>query len=157
LTYERSLHLESFYLLAPAAFRPDLNLLDISHNNLSDHSLDVLTGAQPPDLETLRLSYNHLSDEAPEALASVSWPRLTALDLSGNGISGRDAMVALFSSSFPALSHLDLSYTGADDQDVTHLVSQAGAARLKELRFHGARLGNDAVEAIARSPHLANL
>ncbi|EEF47491.1 serine/threonine-protein kinase bri1, putative [Ricinus communis] len=80
-----------------------VNILDLSHNNLTREIPEELTNLSA--LGTLNLSWNKFSGQIPESIGNMRW--LESLDLSCNHLVGS---IPPSMSSLTSLSYLNLSY-----------------------------------------------
>src|SRR5262249_48625389 len=140
------------------------------HCRLDDESARLIAGS--PKVASLRvLDFGRGGEDAPAevrnriesaglALLGHS-PHLTglrSLGLRGNGIGDAGLEGLLSAPSFGGLTGLDLRSTGLSAAGVRRLIESPRVASLRTLRLGGDEiLGEDPVEALARSSHLAEL
>src|SRR5262249_38414852 len=146
--------------LATSRAGPPLRVLDVHSNEFGAAGARALARAERlAELPELNLGWCAIGDAGARHLASSRHlGRLTDLDLSYNELTLEGLCALVRPPRLARLARLDLSFNRLlDAAALRALGGLRQAARLTALRFHDNPLGLAGAEALAASPHLANL
>jgi Ran GTPase-activating protein (RanGAP) involved in mRNA processing and transport len=125
--------------LVSARSWPNLHRLDIGSNNLRGEGLEKLALLAAPKLEILQLDWNAFppGDQSARWLSKGSerWPRLKKLYMGSNGLDSASVKVLSQASSLQGLEALSLENNPLDDDALEALVKSPVLANLKELKL----------------------
>ncbi len=134
--------------------------LQFSGNACGTRGMQALASSgHAGQIESLSLRLNHFGDEPLEVLASSEgFASLAELDISFNNF-GRPGITALAASPLlQGVRRLNLTYCEAAANSIEQLVASPHINALQHLSLNRIQhLGDDALQAIANSPHLSNL
>ena len=127
---------------------PNLQLLDLSSNQIGYAGLKKLARHLPASLKSLNLSFNKIKYAGLKELAKHFPVMLQSLDLSGNNIG--DAGIKKLAKHFPAsLQSLDLRYNNIGDAGIKKLAKHLPAG-LKSLDLGSNKIGDAGIKKLAK-------
>src|SRR5262249_48610574 len=116
-------------IVAGANFRPSLEALDLSSNNIGDEGARRLASVAWPELRSLTLSFHDISDAGVRHLLPLV-PQLSDLCLSGGSVTDAGALELAAAVDPAKIEHLWLSYNPLSPDCAEKLRTKFGA------RFH---------------------
>ncbi|MBN9119446.1 MAG: TIGR02996 domain-containing protein [Planctomycetes bacterium] len=133
--------------LAASPLLSDLQTFGVWGHRLPDDAADVIgRAAFRPNLEELDLSMTHLGNDGAERLAAVAWPKLRALEFGFNELS--DAGVRSLLPLVPQLSGLGLAGNALTDTGALVLADAIDPEKLESLWLSYNPLSPRAVAAL---------
>lgn len=164
---ERLEHLELVHMsldgqdaraLLQAPIAAQLRTLDLSHNALGAHAMEVLQDVSLPRLEALGLKSTRQHTVLGHMLSGArDLTAIKRLDLAHNVIAEegvREIVAARFA---PHLTHLDMAYAHLTDGAILALVERVEFEAMRSLVLYGNRLTDRAAIALSRAEHLDTL
>jgi uncharacterized protein (TIGR02996 family) len=142
----------SAHALATASWQANLEVLDLSDNDLGDGATSLLAVPRPR-VEMLLLSHCRLH---PEHLRELTWhpaPALRSLRLSGNHFGPHAAEILASWDGVPVLEELDLGDTALGDRGAEILAGWPGLANLRLVVLSDNGISAQGIQALIDSPH----